>query len=160
MAEGGVRLVGIKALLKDVDKLTHDERSPLFAAMKRAGYNAVKPVATATREKIPDSTRKDSATHKHGALAGSVRPSAYRSGAAVRMGSKKAPFAGWMEFGGTRLRPNKSSRPFFANGRYLFFAARQLSQTAGTQYADEINQLFGRTAIWTNSSSTPGSVHD
>src|SRR5215472_1889824 len=112
MPQAVAEVVGLKALMKDVNKLTKDERSPLFAAMKEAGYRAVQPIVPATRGELPSSDRKDSATHHRGALAASLRASAYRSGAAVRFGSKKVPFAGWIEFGGRRHKPHESARIF------------------------------------------------
>ena len=65
-----VAVVGAQALRKDIDRLCRDERSPLFNAMKRAGYAAVQPVVPATRARIPSSGRRNSRWHKTGALAG------------------------------------------------------------------------------------------
>lgn len=161
MAQQAVaEVVGLKALMKDVNRLTKDERSPLFAAMKEAGYNAIKPVVPATRGELPHSDRPRSRTHIPGALSGSIRASAYRSGAAVRMGSKTVPQAGWIEFGGTRKQPHVSSRQFVKDGRYLFPTAKANAPRAVSEYTRSINQLFGKTAIWTNASNTAGSVHD
>jgi hypothetical protein len=151
-------VVGLRALMKDVDKLCKDERSALFAAMKKAGYDAVKPVAVATKAALPVSERQH--VQARGALKGSVRASAYRSGAAVRMGSKRVPWAGWMEFGGTRKRPHPSTREYRSSGYYLFPAARDLAPTAVREYVDAINEIFGRTAIWTNTTTNGEQVHD
>jgi hypothetical protein len=153
-------VVGLKALMRDVDKLCKDERSPLWAAMKQAGYNAVKPVVPATRARLPHSGRKDSKHHKAGLLAGTVRATGYRSGAGVRMGSKKVPYAGWVEFGGKRSRPHESQRPFYSTGRYLFQEGRREAPRAAQEYTKAINTLFGKTAIWTNATTYEGSVHD
>jgi phage gpG-like protein len=159
-AQALAQVVGLKALMKDVNRLTKDERGPLFAAMKEAGYNAVKPVVPAARGALPVSDRKAGSSHRPGALAGSLRASAYRSGAAVRMGSKSVPYAGWVEFGGTRKRPHASSRPFLRNGRYLFPAAEANAPRAVREYTSSINRLFGKTAIWTNATDSEGSIHD
>jgi hypothetical protein len=161
VAQAIAEVVGLKALMKDINRLTKDERSPLFARMKEAGYEAVKPIVPAARSPIPSSDRKESKTHKHGALAASVRASGYRSGAAVRMGSKsKVPYAGWMEFGGTRHKPHDSTREFIATGRYLWPAATDLAPRAETEYIAAINDIVGRPAIWTNGDVPAGSVHD
>lgn len=151
-------IVGIKALMKDVDKLCKDERSALFAAMKRAGYAAVSPIVTRTRGELPHSERRSSRTHRPGALAASARATGYRSGAAARMGSTKVPYAGWVEFGGSR--PDGSRRPFVQQGRYLFPSALNQAGHAAELYSKAINEVFGRTAVWTNAKDTPEAVHD
>jgi hypothetical protein len=154
------QIVGIKALMKDIDKQCKDERSALFSAMKKAGYAAVAPVVPATRAALPHSDRKDTHWHKSGALSSSVRASAYRSGAAVRMGSKSQPQAGWVEFGGTRRRPHLSERPFVKSGQYLFPAARGDASRAATEYTKAVNEVFGRAAVWTNAKQNPEAIHD
>jgi hypothetical protein len=144
--------------MKDVNQLCYDERSALYAAMKKAGYAAVSPIVTHTRPELPVSSRPAARWHKPGLLAGTLRASAYKSGAAARMGSSKVPWAGWVEFGGSR--PDGSSRQYIQGGRYFFPNAVAQAPTAVVQYTQAINELFGRTAIWTNSQASSGSVHD
>jgi hypothetical protein len=160
MVEPLVAVVGAKALRKDINRMTKDERSPLYSAMKKAGYAAISPIVPAARAAIPQSDRKASGRHRPGALAGSIRASAYKSGAAIRMGSKAVPWAGWVEFGGTRRRPRVSERPYVKSGRYLFPAARALSSRAASSYSDALNTVFAQSGVWTNSSDSAGSVHD
>jgi len=160
MPAPAVQIKGLTALRKDVDAMTKDDKGPLFNAMKRAGYQAVQPIVPAARTRIPTSSRRPGRTHQPGALANSIRASAYRSGAAVRMGGKPVPFAGWMEFGGLRRRPFPSSREFVKGGRYLFPAARGLADKAADEYTRAINEVFGSGRVWTNTTSSPGAVHD
>jgi hypothetical protein len=147
------QVVGLKALMKDVNGLCKDERSALFAAMKKAGYTAVLPVVGRTRSALP--VADPGRVRRPGALAASLRASAYRSGAAVRMGSKAEPYAGPVDFGGY-----PGERPYLPNGRYLFPAAEGEASRAVSEYSAAINDLFGRTAIWSNSTANPESVHD
>ena len=49
-----------------------------------------------------------------GRLAGSVAVTRTKSGADVSIGDAGTPYAGWIEFGGTR------GRPYIAEGRYLY----------------------------------------
>ena len=73
------------------------------------------------------------------------------------MGSKAVPWAGWVEFGGTRHRPWQSSREFVKDGRYLFPAARGLAQQTADLYSDALEHVFTSSGVWTN----PGdSAHD
>ena len=150
MTQPVVGIVGARALRKDLDRLASDVNGPLFNAMKRAGYHAVQPIVPATRAALPKQGT--------GRLAGSVRASAYRSGAAVRMGKSQVPYAGWIEFGGRR--PDGSNREYRPGGRYLFPAARDLAADAAKDYSAALEQLFGSSGIWTNTTTNPGSVHD
>ena len=149
-----VGIVGIKALSKDINQLTDDVRSPLFKAIQAAGRTAAEPVAAATRSALPHSDRR---TPDAGQLAGSVRTSGTRTGAAVRMGSKQVPWAGWVEFGGQRYRPFHSQRDYVKDGRYLFPAARGLAERSASLYSDALERVFVSSGVWTN----PGDqVHD
>ena len=49
-----------------------------------------------------------------GRLAGSVTVDRTSSGANVSIGNEGTPYAGWIEFGGTR------GRPYISEGRYLY----------------------------------------
>ena len=149
-----VAVVGLKALSKDINKLADDTKGPLFKAIQQAGKTAAEPVAAATRSALPHSDRR---TPDAGRLAGSVRTAGTRTGASVRMGSKAVPWAGWVEFGGTRHRPFVSSREFVRDGRYLFPAARGLAERSEQLYSDALERVFETSGVWTN----PGDeVHD
>ena len=139
-----VAVVGLRALNRDLNRIV-DDRGPLNKAMADAGRRAAQPVADAARAALP---------HVSGRLAGDVRVTASRSGAAVRMGRKSLPYAGWVEFGGKRHRPHESQRPFIKTGRYLFPAARQLAATSAQLYAEATTEVFARYP-WTNTGDQP-----
>lgn len=147
-----VTVTGMAAIRKDLNKLATDVSSPLFKAISAAGKAAVEPVAAATRSKIPKNPRSK------GRLAGSVRTSGTRTGGAVRVGSKAVPWAGWVDFGGSR--PDGSEREYLAGGRYLFPSAQSLASVAATNYTAALNGVFARPDIWTNPGGDPASVHD
>jgi hypothetical protein len=153
-----VEVIGAKALRKDINRLTADQRSPLYAAMRAAGAAAVAPILPAARAALPVSERPAGRWHRPGRLAASVRVGATRTGAGVRMGSKAVPYAGWVEFGGRRHRPHDSARPFVKDGRYLFPAAMALAPRAASDYADALTRIFGSSGVWTNTGT--GGVHD
>jgi hypothetical protein len=144
-----VGIVGMKALRRDLKHLSDDVTSPLYKAIRAAGKETVEPVAALTRERLP---------HGTGALAGSVRSSGTRTGGAVRYGSKTRPYAGWVEFGGSR--PDGSSREYVATGRYLFPAARDLAGSAAEHYSSALAAVFATSGIWTNETSDGSRVHD
>ena len=144
-----VQVVGMKALRRDLNKMTDDVKSPLYAAIVAAGKSAVEPVAARVRASVP---------HQSGRLAGTVRTSGTRTGGNVRMGSKAVPYAGWLDFGGDR--PDGSSREYLASGRYLFPAAAGLASSAATAYSNSLERILADSRLWTNTSANPESVHD
>jgi hypothetical protein len=144
-----VAVVGLRALNRDLGRIVAD-RGPLNKAMAAAGRAAAEPVAAMARSALP---------HASGRLAGDVRVTASRSGAAVRMGRKTLPYAGWVEFGGTRRKPHDSARLFVRAGRYLFPAAAQLAPVAARLYSDATTAAFANYR-WTNRGDNPGGVHD
>jgi len=160
MSQPLVVVEGAKALRRDINRLEKDDRSALYSAMKKAGYRAISPLIPAIRSALPSSSRPPGNGNDPGALRGSVRPSSYKSGAAVRVGSTKIPFAGWVEFGGNRRKPHASSREFIKGGRYIFPASLPLSSLAARTYSEELNKVFASSGVWTNTTDDGGSVHD
>jgi hypothetical protein len=154
-----VDIIGLRALNRDIKRMCGDQAGPLFAAMREAGRLAAQPVAAAVREAYPqDGGQYD----KHpGRLAGSVRVSATRSGAGVRVGNKgTVPYAGAVDFGG--YPPKKSTAyPFISAGRYLYPTAQNenLAATAGHLYTEAAQKAFDNFG-WTNKTTNAGSVHD
>lgn len=139
-----VALVGMKALRRDVTRLTQDGGA-LNKALADAGRTAAQPVAAAVRESVPQVT---------GRLAGDVRVLASRTGASVRMGRASVPYAGPVDFGGW-----PEGRDYVAEGRYMFPAAEALGETAATDYANATQRsldAFG----WSNETNNAEAVHD
>jgi hypothetical protein len=146
-----VGIVGLRALRRDIKAQTDETSSALFAAMKQAGRRAAEPVAAATVSNLP---------RVSGRLSSDVRITATRTGAAVRMGRKPLPYAGWVEFGGRRKRPHDSQRPFVKSGRYLFPAAREYSYRVAELYSQAVQKVLSSSGIWTNTSDSVEAVHD
>jgi hypothetical protein len=146
-----VTLVGWKALMADAAHLDDDNRS-LVKALQKAARDAVAPIAAAVRSQLP---------HVSGDLAGTVRTSAYRSGAAVRVGTTKVVYGGWVDFGGTRPQgpTDRAARPFYKDGRYLFPAAKNLQADVLARFEVAVPaalEAFG----WTNETDDGAQVHD
>ena len=98
--------------------------------------------------------RVDTLSHDAGTMADSVRVSATRTGAAVRMGSAALPYAGPLEFGGW-----PDGREFVSNGRYLFPAAKRLATDVASLYSDALQR--GLDAFpWSNITTNAEAVHD
>jgi hypothetical protein len=128
-----------------------DNAGPLFAAMREAGREAAEPVAAAVREAYPQ---------RSGDLAGSVRVTATRTGAGVRVGTAKVRYAGSVDFGG--YPPKKSTvYPYIGTGRYLYPTAQNmdLASKAGQTYTEAAQKALDG-FDWTNATSNPEAVHD
>ena len=117
-----------------------------MVAFKQAGRTAADPVAERTRQSLPNVS---------GVLAGDVRVSATRTGAAVRMGRASVPYAGPVDFGGW-----PGERAFVTKGRYLYPAASDLASKVAQLYGDAMNRVFAQPGVWSNSTTDPEAVHD
>jgi hypothetical protein len=142
-------LVGLNALKRDLAKLTSDQGA-LNKAFAAAGQAAATPVAATARANVPQVS---------GRLASSIRVRKMRSGAGVAMGSSSVRWAGWVEFGGTRRAPHRSTRPYDPRGRYLFPAGLVLGSTGAAIYAEALTTALAAVP-WTNETTDPAAVHD
>ncbi|MBO0880549.1 MAG: hypothetical protein J2P17_09430 [Mycobacterium sp.] len=129
-----IEFIGLRTIRRDLKKLNADE---FPQAMINAGLAVSEPLAGRVRTALP---------FESGDLQRTVRTARIRTGAALRVGTKRVPYAPWIEFGGTRRRPHISSRPFIRDGRYIFPAARQAGPEAVIRYATEIQKVIDRFA--------------
>jgi hypothetical protein len=83
-----------------------------------------------TAEQVAGTTR-GAVPVRSGRLAGSVRVAQEPAGARVEMG---APYAGWIEYGGTR------GRPYVAAGRYLGPASKDADRKIVAQAERDIQR--------------------
>jgi hypothetical protein len=139
------QIVGLKALQRDLRKMSDPAAGVLAKALAQAGKDALGPVADAVRNAYPSRT---------GALRGTVRVTGSRTGAAVRVGSKKLPYAGPVDFGGY-----PEGRPYVKDGRYLYPTAQAHTGAAVRRYEQAVTQVCERFP-WTNTATNPGGVHD
>jgi hypothetical protein len=144
-----VDVIGLRALVRDANRLCADA-GPLNEALKAAGRTAAEPVAAAARSAYPQRT---------GDLAGTVRVGATRSGASVRVGSAKVPYAAMVDFGGYPPKGGSSAYPYIQGGRYLYPAAEQWASTAAELYSVAAQRAFASFS-WTNETTDAAAVHD
>jgi hypothetical protein len=145
-----VGIVGLRALNRDIQR-AGSLTSPLNSVMSDAGRTAAEPVARETAVSLP---RVDTLAHDAGTMADSIRVTASRTGAAVRMGRASIPYAGPLEFGGY-----PEGREFIATGRYLFPAAGRLANDVAQLYAQAVQR--GLDAFpWSNETNNPEAVHE
>lgn len=127
MAEAAhVEVRGLPQLARGTAVLADRIEDGARAAFLRAADQA----ATLVRGRVP---------RRSGRLAASVRADQLDDGASVGMGGSGVPYAGWIEFGGTR------GRPYMPGGRYLVPVTEEagpLLRTAGEAAArDEIRRM-------------------
>lgn len=139
-----VGVIGMRALMRDVTRMGEDG-SPLMQKLKDAGRTAAEPVAAAARASYP---------RESGTLAGDVRVTSAKSGAAVRVGRSSVPYAGPVDFGGW-----PEGRDYQAGGRALFPAAQSLASSAADLYSKGVQSGID-SFPWTNSGGAADAIHD
>ncbi|HSS09738.1 MAG TPA: hypothetical protein VLL25_07630 [Acidimicrobiales bacterium] len=127
-----VEVVGLKGLRRDLIKIADDD---IVKAFVDAGLKVAEPLVARIRAVLPFDT---------GELSGSARAAKVRTGATIRVGSARVPYAGPTEFGGY-----PGSRPFMAGGRYIFPTAAAYAQTAVDTYTQAVNDIFANYR-WSN----------
>jgi Bacteriophage HK97-gp10, putative tail-component len=141
-----VQVVGLKSLMRDLKKLSDPRAGALVKAMQEAGRRAAEPIAEALRSAYPKG--------KTGRLRGSVRVTASRTGAAVRVGRKSIPYAGPVDFGGY-----PGDRAFIKDGRYLYPTMHAHQADAVHRYEQAVGKVV-EGYDWTNTTTTAEGVHD
>jgi hypothetical protein len=145
-----VQVVGLRALNRDLGRLCADA-GPLYASLREAGRGAVQPVASAVSAAWP---RTESYKRAAGTMAGTVRVTATRSGAAVREGYARLPYAGPIDFGWP-----KRNIDFVRTGRYMFPAAEPLRAVAASRYSEATTAALASFG-WTNETAVAEGIHD
>jgi hypothetical protein len=146
-----VGVVGLRALRRDIDKLAIDG-GWMDHELSMAGKTAAEPVAAAVREAVPRSDNE--LTGHSGQLAGDVRVLVSRSGASVRMGRVRVPYAGPVDFGWPA-----HGIDFIPTGRYMWPAATAMRGTAASLYSSAAQKAID-TFTWTNETNNAEGVHD
>lgn len=143
--------------LRRVDKVFFDR------AFKTAGREVAEPIAARVRSVLP---------RRSGRLAGTVRVATIRTGAALRVGSKRVPYVGPVEFGGYP-RPARNlrwrgglwrtragvvawvggGRPFIATGRYIFPTAAAMTDQTAAHYETALQHQINAYP-WTHTKGT------
>jgi hypothetical protein len=140
-----VDVIGLRALAKDIER-AGDVASPLNVVLQEAGRAAAAPVGAAAQSALP---AVETTEHEAGTMAGNVRLYTTRTGAGIRMGSARLPYAGPLEFGAW-----PEGREFIPSGRYLFPAAGRLAAESAQLYSEALERGFAAFP-WTNQGDAP-----
>lgn len=98
-----------------------DEFQSSISALGRELPNAVRMALGDATDLIADDARRNVA-RRTGAAAGSVRVVTSDGASTVTAGGPRAPYFGWLDFGGTVGRGGSVRRPFLPDGRYVYNA--------------------------------------
>lgn len=127
-----VEIRGLRELRTGMDRLTDNIDEAADASFQVAAQQ----VATLVRTRVP---------HLTGRLASSVTAEEATTGAGAQVSEGAGvPYAGWIEFGGTR------GRPYVAEGRFLYPASRD-----ATPFFVRAGDAAARQAIARTSWPTP-----
>jgi hypothetical protein len=88
MSEAAVRIVGLQEVVAGFRKIEHD----LPNELKQQFLGIASHVVGVIQQRMP---------FVSGAAAGSVKPKATTTGAAIAFGGRAAPYMPWLDFGGT-----------------------------------------------------------
>lgn len=127
-----IRVVGLKEFHKRLRETDRD----LGRQLTKVNKYVAGMLADATRPALPEAS---------GALRRSLRPGATGKTARVTMGGARAPYAPWIEFGGTiapRGTPIKRER--VPSGRYLYRALAEHRDRLVDAYFDEVSAMLRR----------------
>jgi phage gpG-like protein len=124
MNESRVEIIGLERATSDMVRWAEE----LAPAVDKAGEPFGERVAAEVRGRVP---------HRTGALAGSVDLSVDATGLVLGLGAG-LPYAGWIEFGGSR------GRPYVPQGRYLYPTMLAAQDEWNTIAADTAVDTAGR----------------
>jgi hypothetical protein len=112
MAERMVHVTGLTELNRALRKVDTELPKRVRVALNGAAED----IAVGARSQVPRRSGRAAATYKARST---------RTAARVAMGSARAPYVPWLDFGGKTGKGRSVSRPFYKEGRYLFPTLRK-----------------------------------
>lgn len=110
-----VRIEGLAELSRSLRTVNAD----LPKALRLAANKAAEIVVEEARRHVPQRTGK---------AAKSIKAKSTRTAARVTSGGRRAPYMPWLDYGGKVGKNDTASRPFIADGRYVYPAYRSKRQ--------------------------------
>ena len=131
MAIDPIRVDGLRELNKSLRKMDADLPKQLRLVLNAAADIVVNDA----RPRIP--TGPGAGGH----VVSSLKSSSTRTEARVAFGSKRFPYAAWLDFGGKVGRKRSVSRPFLKQGRYLWKSYADNDQKVADKLEEGITAL-------------------
>lgn len=130
MASDVIQIRGLKELrrgLREVDKALGPEL--------RKGLNEIADiVGDAARPLVPSRTGKARA---------SIKAKSTETAVQLKVGGAKAPYYGWLDFGGKVGRSKSVRRPFIQGGRYIYPTLRRKREHIDDALLDVLERVAG-----------------
>jgi hypothetical protein len=127
-----MKVDGIRDLQKALREVDRDLPKQLAAGLAEASEI----VAGVARAKVPT---------RSGRAATSIKVKKQQRGAALAVGGSKAPYYGWLDFGGKVGRNKANRRPFIPGGRYVYPSLREKDAEVKAK-VDEVLERLARLA--------------
>lgn len=143
MDDASVKVTGIVELQKALREIDKELPKELAAGLAEAADI----VARAARQKMPVKT---------GRAVASVKVRKQQRGAALAYGGSKAPYAPWLDFGGSVGRHKSIHRPVITGGRYIYPALKEHDVEVRAKVDEVLERMAKKAGFDTDGSSASG----
>ena len=119
--------------LRDLARRLRAVNADLPKALRLAANEAAEVVVVEAQRRVP---------RRSGKAAGSIRARSTRTAARISSGGRRAPYTPWLDYGGKVGRNNTASRPFIADGRYVYPAFRDKRDEVADTYSAALDRII------------------
>lgn len=134
-----IRVEGLKELSRTLRKLSDSKE--FGKELRGANLKSAQVVASRAQSRAPV---------RSGRLRGSIRALAQQRGAQVKGGSKRVPYFGFIDFGGTirfRTSSRRITRPYIKGGRILYPALAEKRQEVNNIFNEEVKKVMRKAGL-------------
>lgn len=129
-----VQIDGLRQIVRALRAVSSDAPK----ALRIAANNAADLVVVTARAGMPV---------RSGKARKSVKAKSTRTAARVSEGGNKAPYTPWLDYGGKVGRNNSATRPFIADGRYVYPAYRAKRGEFEKLLRDELHAIVSAAGL-------------
>lgn len=119
--------------LRDLVRRLRQVDADLPKAMRLAANEAAQVVVDEAQRHVP---------RRSGKAAKSIKARSTRTAARVDSGGNRAPYMPWLDYGGKVGKNDSASRPFIADGRYVYPAFRSKRQQVEDTYRAALDRII------------------
>jgi hypothetical protein len=123
-----IEVEGLRELSRALRRLGSD----LPKALRLAGNEAADIVVQDARRRVPK---------RSGRAAASIKAKSTRTAVRISSGGRRAPYMPWLDYGGKVGRNDSASRPFIADGRYVYPSFRDNRNKVDETYRKSLQRI-------------------
>jgi len=138
-----LKIDGIRDLQKALRQIDRDLPKQLAAGLAEAADI----VAGAARVKVPV---------RSGRAAASIKTRKSQRAAVLAVGGTKAPYFGWLDFGGRIGRAQATRRPFLPSGRYIYPTLTEKADKVRAKVDEVMARLAAEAGFGTSGNAADG----